>query len=101
MVQPVRGPGCPSCGRRLVLNAHYGICNVCLYRAKRLAVGYLAEREWRGDAAILAAARKLRDQFQRGEIAHTVGPPRDQPVEALNSTVYACEDRDGGPECGA
>lgn len=85
---------CPSCTRTAVLNAHHGICNVCLMRAKRLATGYLAPREWRGDRTLLAVARRLRDQIPERDRGYNVATPRSQDDQPHAEQRGVCDPTD-------
>ncbi len=58
---------CPGCGLPGVLNAHYGVCQPCVLRAKKFALIFLAgDPEARGRAwvarspdALVRVARRL------------------------------------------
>jgi NAD(P)H-nitrite reductase large subunit len=62
---------CPACGRSAILNAHYGICHPCVFRAKRIAAAVLAGDTAHGKAltanapqALIDAARRLYERMR-------------------------------------
>jgi hypothetical protein len=94
---------CASCSRTTVINVHHGLCHACVLRASRLATTQGPPGNWKGPAELLRVAlvmwrARRTDQFQEDDFAHTVSSRRDRTGEAPISTVYACVDRDGGPE---